>query len=78
MKRKLIDLILEAAGNGLTVFDIDETLFHTKAKVRVKKGRKVVKVLNNIEYIPFLVKIMILVNLKIPRSLIPLQLLWLK
>ena len=50
MKRKLIDLILEAAGNGLTVFDIDETLFHTKAKVRVKKGRKVVKVLNNIEY----------------------------
>ena len=63
MKRKLIDLILEAAGNGLTVFDIDETLFHTKAKVRVKKGRKVVKVLNNIEY---------------NTSLIPLQLPWLK
>ena len=50
MKRKLINLILEAAGRGLTIFDIDETLFHTKARVKVKKGRKVVKVLDNIKY----------------------------
>ncbi len=50
MKRKLINFILEAAGRGLTIFDIDETLFHTTAKVKVKSGRKVVKVLDNMAY----------------------------
>ncbi len=50
MKRKLINFILEAAGRGLTIFDIDETLFHTTAKVKVKTGRKVVKVLDNMAY----------------------------
>ena len=26
---------------GLTIFDIDETLFHTKAKVQVQKENKI-------------------------------------
>ena len=56
MKRKLINLILEAAGRGLTIFDIDETLFHTTAKVKVKTGRKVVKVLNNLDYSTYKLK----------------------
>ena len=50
MKRKLLDLILEASGKGLTVFDIDETLFHTKALVQIKKNGKIVRQLDNIEY----------------------------
>lgn len=50
MKRKLLDLILEASGKGLTVFDIDETLFHTTAVVQIKKNGKIVKNLDNIEY----------------------------
>ena len=29
---------------GLTIFDIDDTMFKTKAKVEVKKDGKVVKV----------------------------------
>jgi hydroxymethylpyrimidine pyrophosphatase-like HAD family hydrolase len=35
---------------GLTIFDIDETLFHTKAKVQVQKENKIIKVLNNQEF----------------------------
>ena len=51
MKRELIQSIIEAAaGKGLTIFDIDETLFHTTAKIQVKKGGKVIKDLTNIEY----------------------------
>jgi len=50
MKRKLINLILEVAGRGLTIFDIDETLFHTKAYVQVKKNGKIIKQLDNIAY----------------------------
>ena len=51
MKRELIQYIIEAAaGKGLTIFDIDETLFHTTAKIQVKKGGKVLKDLTNIEY----------------------------
>lgn len=51
MKRELIQYIIEAAaGKGLTIFDIDETLFHTTAKVQVKKGGKIVHDLTNIEY----------------------------
>lgn len=38
-------------GSGtLTIFDIDETLFHTKAKVKVVKDGKVVRELDNQEY----------------------------
>ena len=56
MKRKLINLILEAAGKGLTIFDIDETLFHTKAYVQVKKNGKVIKQLDNIAYSKYKLK----------------------
>lgn len=38
-------------GTGtLTIFDIDETLFHTKATVKVVKGGKVVRELDNQEF----------------------------
>lgn len=40
----------ENKGAALTVFDIDETLFHTKAKVLVVKNNKVVKELTNQEF----------------------------
>ena len=35
---------------GLTIFDIDETLFHTEAKVQVLKAGEVVKILDNQKY----------------------------
>jgi predicted secreted acid phosphatase len=35
---------------GLTIFDIDETLFHTKAKVQVVKEGKVIRTLDNQQY----------------------------
>ncbi len=35
---------------GLTIFDIDETLFHTEAKVQVLKESKVFKILDNQKY----------------------------
>jgi hypothetical protein len=35
---------------GLTIFDIDDTLFHTTAKVLVKKDNKVIHALNNQEF----------------------------
>lgn len=41
----------EYVGTGtLTIFDIDETLFHTKAKVAVMKGGKVARMLDNQEF----------------------------
>lgn len=41
----------EFVGSGtLTIFDIDETLFHTKAKVKVVKQGKVVRELDNQEF----------------------------
>lgn len=41
----------EYIGSGtLTIFDIDETLFHTKAKVAVMKDGKVVRMLDNQEF----------------------------
>ena len=40
----------EAAGKGLTIFDIDETMFITKAKVHVVKNGKIVKKLDNQEF----------------------------
>jgi hypothetical protein len=56
MKRKLIDYIVEAAGRGLTIFDIDETLFHTKAYVQIKKNGKIIKQLDNIAYSQYKLK----------------------
>ena len=38
--------LVEASGKGLTIFDIDETMFITKAEVKVVKDGKVVKKLN--------------------------------
>ena len=40
----------ERAGKGLTIFDIDETMFKTKAKVHVIKDGKVIKKLDNQEF----------------------------
>lgn len=37
----------QARGKGLTIFDIDETLFQTKALVKVMKDGKVVQSLDN-------------------------------
>ena len=31
------------AGQGLTIFDIDRTLFNSDAKINIKKGGKIVK-----------------------------------
>ena len=42
--------LLEAQGKGLTIFDIDETMFITKAKVKVVKDGKVIKKLDNQEF----------------------------
>lgn len=42
--------ITEATGRGLTIFDIDDTLFHTKAKVDVIKNGKIIRSLDNQEY----------------------------
>ena len=40
----------EAEGKGLTIFDIDETMFITKAKVKVVKDGKVIKKLDNQQF----------------------------
>ena len=45
--KRLKDFLAE---NGLHVFDIDETLFHTSAKVHVKKGDKTVAKLSSSEF----------------------------
>ena len=37
-------------GEGITFIDVDETLFHTKAHVKVMKGESVLKKLNNQEF----------------------------
>ena len=51
IKRELLNYILEAArGKGLTIFDVDDTLFHSNARVKVEKDGKVIKVLNNREF----------------------------
>lgn len=47
----MIKRFKEFVGSGtLTIFDIDETLFHTKAKVAVVKNGKVVRTLDNQEF----------------------------
>ena len=56
MKKELIKYIVEASGRGLTIFDIDETLFHTKAKINVKKDGKIVASLTNVEYNNYILK----------------------
>tara|TARA_B100000131_G_scaffold186524_1_gene179544 strand:+ start:7437 stop:8060 length:624 start_codon:yes stop_codon:yes gene_type:complete len=51
IKRELLNYILEAArGKGLTIFDVDDTLFHSNARVKVEKDGKVIKSLNNREF----------------------------
>lgn len=48
---KKISRFKKFVGSGtLTIFDIDETLFHTKAKVAVVKDGKVVRMLDNQEF----------------------------
>jgi putative chitinase len=52
---KILDIISERqempAGNmGLTIFDIDDTLFHTTAQIKVMKDNKVVRSLTNQEF----------------------------
>ena len=42
--------LVEAEGKGLTMFDVDETMFETKAKVKVVKDGKVIKKLDNQEF----------------------------
>lgn len=37
-------------GQGLTIFDIDETMFHTKAKIKVTKDGKTLKSLDNQQF----------------------------
>lgn len=40
----------EQSGKGLTMFDVDETMFITKAKVHVVKNGKVIKKLDNQQF----------------------------
>lgn len=40
----------QTRGKGLTIFDIDETLFRTSAKVKVMKDGRVVRSLDNQEF----------------------------
>jgi hypothetical protein len=40
----------QTRGKGLTIFDIDETLFRTKALVRIMKDGKLIKTLDNQQY----------------------------
>ena len=40
----------QTRGKGLTIFDIDETLFRTSAMVKVMKDKKVVQSLDNQEF----------------------------
>ena len=41
---------VEFKDGGLTIFDIDDTLFHTTAQIGVVKDGKVIKTLTNQEY----------------------------
>ena len=51
MKSSFKSFIVEAKpGIGLTVFDIDDTLFHTFATVKIVKDNKIIKSLTNQEY----------------------------
>jgi hypothetical protein len=50
--KKFLDYLQEEVSktHGLHVFDVDDTLFHTTAKIRVMKGKKQVASLSNSEY----------------------------
>ena len=48
--KSFLQYLEEAAERGLTIFDNYDTLFHTKAKVYVKKDGKVVQTLSNQEF----------------------------
>ena len=48
--KKFLDYITEETSSGLHVFDVDDTLFHTTAKIRVMNGKKQVNSLSNSEY----------------------------
>lgn len=48
--KRFLDYIQEATGHGLHVFDVDDTLFHTTAKVKVMHGDRHVASLSNSEY----------------------------
>lgn len=48
---KKVDRFKKFVGTGtLTIFDIDETLFHTKAKIKVMKDGKAVRELDNQQF----------------------------
>ena len=48
---KFLTYLEEASGLGLTMFDVDETMFKTKAKVKViNKNGKVIKKLDNQQF----------------------------
>ena len=47
---KFKTFLLESQGKGLTMFDVDETMFITKAKVKVVKDGKVIKKLDNQQF----------------------------
>lgn len=48
--KNFLEYIQESAGSGLHVFDVDDTLFHTTAKIKVMKGDKHVDSLTNSQY----------------------------
>jgi len=48
--KNFITYLEEAQGKGLTIFDIDETMFITKAQVKVVKNGKVIKKLDNQQF----------------------------
>jgi len=47
---KFKQFLEEQSGKGLTIFDIDETMFKTSAKVEVKKNGKTIKKLDNQQF----------------------------
>ena len=47
---KFKQFLEEQSGKGLTIFDIDETMFKTSAKVEVKKDGKTIKKLDNQQF----------------------------
>ena len=47
---KFKQFLVEQSGKGLTIFDIDETMFKTSAKVEVKKNGKTIKKLDNQQF----------------------------
>ena len=56
MKRFKEYLKQEKEYGSLTIFDIDDTLFHTTAQIAVKKDGKVIKKLTNQEFNDYVLK----------------------